>query len=169
MATDKKGNGTGRPGQRRGGIDEDGIYRRRSLVTIERDAFQGDLYDRKAMEEIQANRPGYLGRSRKDLLEYHFVITTRRYGSGGEWEVEIHFPDGEDRTLPEEVLDAINRQRKSIIEAQRKDNAAGRQPPVKKSFDDLDAEDQDESMEAAEVPPSLQPYFEAEERRQNRG
>ena len=55
------------------------------------------------------------------------------------------------------------------IEAQRKDNAAGRHPPVKKSFDDLDAEDQDESMEAAEVPPSLQPYFEAEERRQNRG
>ena len=51
------------------------------------------------------------------------MVTTERYGSGrygsgGECEVVIHFPDGEDRTLPEEGLDAIYSHRRSIIEAQ---------------------------------------------------
>ena len=126
MATDKKTN-------RRGGIDRDGIYRRRSLVTIERDALGGDLYDKQAMADILANAPGFLGRDRKDLLEYHFVVTTRRYGSGGEWEVVVHFPDGEDRTIPEPVLTAMRRHYDSIIKAQARDNAANRPRPARKA------------------------------------
>ena len=135
MSTEKKTN-------RRGGIDRDGIYRRRSLVTIERDAFGADLYDKQAIADIQANSPGFLGRDRKDLLEYHFVVTTRRYGSGGEWEVAIHFPDGEDRILPEPVLSVIRRHYDSIIKAQAKDNAANRPRPVHRPAD-VDADEQE--------------------------
>ena len=34
--------------------------------------------------------------------------------------------------IPEEVLDALRQQRESILEAQRKDNAAGRRPPSRR-------------------------------------
>ena len=131
--------------RRRGAVDPDGIYRRRKLVTIELDAFQGDLYARSDMAAITSESPGFLGHGRKDLIERHFIVTTRRYGSGGRWEAVVIDVNGNTEiTMPEEVLEALRQQRESILDAQRKDNAAGRTPPVR-----------NEAANRGNVPPTL--------------
>ena len=117
-------------GKRRGGIDVDGIYRRRSLVTVEMDAFKGTLYARSEVQAIEAESPGFLGRAQKDLIEKHYVVSTKRFGSGGRWEVtvdDVH--DNKTMILPDVVVKKIASHQDSIIKAQRSDNAEGRTPP----------------------------------------
>ncbi len=113
---------TSKPRRRRGGTDQDGIIRRRSTVTIELDAMGGMLYDKPTYDTINRETPGFLGNARQDIIEKHYIITTRRYGSGGRWEVVINH-EGKDWRLPDEVLAAIRRHYETIIKAQRQENA----------------------------------------------
>ena len=86
--------------------------------------------DRPGIDHIEATSPGFLGADRQDIIEKHYVITTRRYGSGGRWEVVVHH-EGQDWTLPDAVLTAIRRHYDTIIDKQRRDNgrnAAAAQP-----------------------------------------
>lgn len=118
--------------KRPGSISSDGIYRRRKLVTVALDALKGMLYARNEIRAIEDETPGFLGREREDLIERHFIVTTRRYGSGGYWEAEaIDVHHNVSILMPEEVLEALRQQRESIISAQRKDNAVGNRPPTK--------------------------------------
>lgn len=105
--------------KRRGGTDYDGIVRRRSTVTIEMDAIGGMLYDKQGIDAINSKGPGFLGSARKDIIEQHYIITTRRYDSG-RWEVVVH-QGGEDHHLPDEVLAVIRRHYAAIIKTQQQE------------------------------------------------
>ena len=124
------GNNKRRPGS----IDSDGIYRRRKLVTVTMDALKGLLFARNDIKAIEDESPGFLGHDRLDVIERHYIVSSKRYGSGGRWEAEvIDVGNNVAILMPEEVLDALNQQRESIIKSQRQDNAEGRRPPLREA------------------------------------
>lgn len=99
-------NGSG--GRRRGSIDRDGIYRRRKLVTVEMDAMGGMLFARSEIRAIEDESPGFLGHDRQDIIERHYIVSSKRFGSGGRWEGEvIDVANNTAVVMPEEVLDAL--------------------------------------------------------------
>ena len=78
----------------------------------------------RALRALEDESPGFLGRDRQDVIERHYIVSTKRYGSGGRWEGEvIDVANNVAILMPEEVLDGLNQQRESILKSQRQDIA----------------------------------------------
>ena len=96
-----------------------GEYRRRSLVTIEMDAFQAQLF---VPEKLEAQRRARPGQALIDsvAVEEHYIVTTHRLD--GVWDFTI-IHDGQEIRIPGQVFERMAAQRETIITEGRKVSA----------------------------------------------